>query len=325
MNFKYPYMLLLNVLVPIIGYLIIRVEKRKTFNTSFFSLCPDIKTVRVLLLRIFRLIPVLTLALFIIALARPQRGYVSESIITEGIDIVLAMDVSSSMKAEDLKPNRIGSAKEVAEKFIKERKNDRIGIVSFARFAVTTSPLTTDHDTLVDFLKMIDTGMINDGTAIGNAIAEATKRLLAGGGKSKVIILLTDGINNSGEIDPITAAKAAAALGIKIHTIGVGTKGEAPFPVDDPVFGKRRVKVKVEIDEKILDKIARLTGGKYFRATDSESLYKIYNEINKLEKNKIEIKHYVRYKELFYLPLITALVLLTLSFFITKIAITAIP
>lgn len=325
MSFKYPYILLLNVIVPVIVYLLIRAEKRKTFNTSFFSLCPNIKTLKIFLLKIFKLIPALSLLLFIFALARPQKGYVSESIITEGIDIILAMDVSSSMKAEDLKPNRIGSAKEVAEKFIKERKNDRIGIVSFARYALTTSPLTTDHETLIEFLKMINTGTIEDGTAIGNAIAESTKRLLSTGGKSKVIILLTDGINNSGEIDPITAARAAASLGIKIHTIGVGTKGEAPFPVDDPVFGKRKVKVKVEIDEEILKKIAGLTGGRYFRATDNESLYRVYNEINKLEKNKIEIKHYVRYKELFHLPILTGLILLLSSFLVTKIAITTVP
>jgi Ca-activated chloride channel homolog len=243
---------------------------------------------------------------FIIALARPQAGQTEEEIITEGIDIMLTLDISGSMKAEDFKPqNRLGAAKEVMEKFIKSRSNDRIGLVVFSRHSLTQCPLTLDYGVLLDLLEKIDMGMIEDGTAIGTAIANSVNRLRDSTVKSKVMILLTDGVNNAGKIDPLTAAKAAEALGIKIYTIGAGKPGGAMYPVEDPIFGKRYVRMNTEIDEVLLKKIADGTGGMYFRAEDEEGLEDIYKTIGKLEKTKIETKEYANYTELsgfFILP-----------------------
>jgi len=241
----------------------------------------------------------LSIFILILALARPQAGQKEEEIITEGIDIMLALDISGSMKAEDFKPqNRLGAAKEVIEEFIKSRKNDRIGLVVFARYSFTQCPLTLDYGVLLDLLEKIEIGMIEDGTAIGSGIANAVNRLRASDAKSKIIILLTDGINNAGKIDPLTAAKAASALGIKIYTIGAGRPGGALYPVEDPIFGKRYVHMDTEIDEGLLKRIAEQTGGMYFRAKDERGLKEIYETIGKLEKTKIETKEYANYSEL---------------------------
>ena len=244
--------------------------------------------------------------IFILALARPQAGQKEEEIITEGIDIMLTLDTSGSMKAEDFSPqNRLDAAKDVLKGFIKSRRNDRIGMVVFSRYSLTQCPLTLDYGTLLELLDKVDIGMIEDGTAIGMAITNAVNRLRDSNVKTKIIILLTDGVNNAGKIDPLTAAKAAKALGIKIYTIGAGKPGGAMYPVEDPIFGKRYVHMDTEIDETLLKNIADETGGLYFRAKDKEGLEEIYNTIGKLEKTKIETKEYANYTELagfFMLP-----------------------
>jgi len=256
----------------------------------------------------------LGLALLIICLARPRSGRTEEKIITEGIDIVLALDISSSMLAEDFKPNnRLQAAKGVAADFVRGRQNDRIGMVVFAAKSFTQCPLTLDYGILLDFMNEIENGMIEDGTAIGMAIANASNRLRDSKAKSKVVILLTDGQNNRGELDPITAARVADAFGIRIYTIGVGKRGSALYPVDDPIFGKRYVRMPVQIDEETLKEIANITDGTYYRATDRESLANIFREIDELEKTKIEVQQFTRYRELFPNYLFMALGLIVLE------------
>ncbi len=238
------------------------------------------------------------LALFILALARPQSVSDRQNISTEGIDIVLEIDLSGSMVAEDFNPNRIEAAKQVASDFIDGRSNDRIGLVVFSAQSFTQCPLTTDYPVLKSLLKEVKNGMIEDGTAIGLAIANGVNRMKDSKAKSKVMILLTDGVNNRGEIDPITAARIAATYGIRIYTVGVGAQGEAPYPVQTP-FGIRRQMIQVDLDEKALTQIADMTGGKYFRATDNRTLKSIYKEIDKMERTKIDVTAYKRYSELY--------------------------
>jgi len=249
---------------------------------------------------ILYLMRMLVLALLIIAIARPQSGVKEEKVTTRGIDIVLAVDVSTSMLAEDLKPNRLEAVKEVAAEFVKSRDNDRIGLVIFAAQGFTQCPLTMDYGILYNFLDQLETGTIEDGTAIGMGLATAVNRLRTSEAKSKVIIALTDGRNNRGYIDPVTAAQAAEALDIRVYTIGAGSRGTAMYPVEDKFFGKRYVPMKVDIDEATLSKIADMTGGRYFRATDKSSLRAVYDEINKMEKTEIKVNQYTRYSELFY-------------------------
>jgi len=266
------------------------------------------------------------IALTIVAFSRPQSGQTGEEITTEGIDIMLAVDVSSSMLAEDFKPqNRIEAAKSVAADFIQGRNNDRIGMVVFAGKSFTQCPLTLDYGILLNFMKDIKTGIIEDGTAIGLAIANATNRLRNSEAKSKVVILLTDGRNNKGEIDPITAAKVANAVNVKVYTVGVGTRGKAPYPVDDPFFGKRYVMREADLDEDVLKDVSKTTGGQYFRATDRSSLEKIFENIDKLEKTKIEVKQYTRYSELFPVYLWAAFLLLLVETILTNTRFRKIP
>jgi Ca-activated chloride channel family protein len=243
----------------------------------------------------------LILALIIIGMARPQSGTRKQEITTEGIDIMLVMDVSSSMLAEDFKPkNRIEAAKAVAVEFIEGRTNDRIGLVIFAGESFTQCPLTLDYGVLTTLIDQMEVAPEDwDGTAIGNGIATSVARLKDSKAKSKVIILLTDGRNNAGEINPITAAQVAQTFDIRVYTIGAGTRGSALYPVNDPIFGKRYVSMPVEIDEDLLRKIAGQTSGKYFRATDTEKLRQIYGEINEMEKTKIQVKEFTKYNELF--------------------------
>ncbi|MEX0603000.1 MAG: VWA domain-containing protein [Bacteroidota bacterium] len=241
---------------------------------------------------------ILALGFLIVALARPQAVSSRENVMTEGIDIVLVLDISGSMLAEDFSPNRLVAAKQVAREFIDGRTNDRIGLVIFSSESFTQCPLTTDYDVLKNLLGEVRNGMIADGTAIGLAIANGVNRLKDSKAKSKVMIVLTDGVNNRGEIDPITAAKVAATYGIKVYTIGVGAQGEAPFPVQTP-FGVRRQMVPVELDEKTMTAVADMTGGTYFRATDNRKLRSIYQEIDKLERTKIEVTSYKRHTDLF--------------------------
>ena len=255
-------------------------------------------------------------ALIVAAIARPQYKNTTVERNAEGIDIVLTLDISTSMKAEDLKPNRLEAAKNVAADFIDQRVSDRIGLVLFARKSFTAVPPTLDYELLNRLLAEVEMGVVEDGTAIGMGIATAVNRLKKSEAKSKVIILLTDGENNAGEIDPVTAADLAASFGIKIYTIGAGTRGTAPYPVHDPIFGDRYQNIKVDIDEDMLTEIANITGGSYFRATDTEKLQDIYDQINKLEKTEVEEVVYTDFKDLyprFLLPGILLLILALLS------------
>ena len=242
---------------------------------------------------------VLSLLALTVALARPQSSNTTENIDTEGIDIVLSLDVSGSMLAEDFKPNRYEAAKAVALKFVDQRPTDRIGLVIFSGESFTMCPITIDHNVLKEQIAQIKNGMITDGTSIGMGLATAVDRLRYAKGKSKVIILMTDGVNNTGLIDPNTALEIAKAYKIRVYTIGVGTIGQAPMPVQTPM-GVQKQMVPVEIDEPLLKQIASETRGKYFRATDNKSLAVIYNEIDKLEKTKIDITSYKHYAELFF-------------------------
>jgi Ca-activated chloride channel homolog len=257
------------------------------------------------------------LTLLILALARPQSTSHGENVYSEGIDIVLALDISGSMLAEDFHPNRIEAAKAVAQEFINGRTNDRIGLVIFSSESFTQCPLTVDYAVLKNLLKPVKPGMIEDGTAIGLGIANAVNRLKDSKSKSKVIILLTDGVNNRGEIDPTTAAQIAASYGIRVYTVGMGTIGEAPYPAQTP-FGIRYQMMPVDLDENALTKIAEITDGKYFRATDNATLEKIYKEIDRLEKTRIEVRSYRRFTELFYSYVGLALFLLMVDVGISK-------
>ncbi len=244
------------------------------------------------------LLRTIALVMIIIAIARPRSSTKMDKIDTEGIDIVLAMDVSTSMLARDFTPDRISAAKDIAIEFISQRPSDRIGIVVFAGESYTQCPLTTDRATLINLMKEIETGLIEDGTAIGNGLATAVARMQNSDAKSRVVILLTDGVNNSGEITPQTAADIAKTYGIRVYTIGVGANGTAPYPVMTP-WGVQMQNVEVEIDENLLKNIAETTGGRYFRATDNTKLSEIYSEINKMEKARTTIDSFPIYKELF--------------------------
>lgn len=251
----------------------------------------------------------LVLALLIAAMARPRSGVTYEDISSEGIDIVLTVDVSSSMLAEDLRrgSSRLEVAKKVVADFVSRRKHDRIGLVAFAAKSITRCPPTLDYRILDSQLEQLQIGSIEDGTAIGVALASSANRLRNSRAKSRVIVLLTDGMNNRGEIDPLTAARVAEAQGLKVYTVGVGTRGTAPVPVKD-AFGRTRYQqIQVEIDEGVLREIASMTGGKYYRATDAGELQNIYQQIDTLEKTKIEVREYRRFRELFSLFLFPAL------------------
>ena len=264
-------------------------------------------------------------ALLVVALARPQDVDEQRRSSAEGIDIVLAVDVSGSMLARDFTPDRITAAKEVAGKFIADRYGDRLGLVAFAGEAFTQSPLTTDQGTLQTMLSRIRSGIIEDGTAIGNGLATALNRLRESDAKSKVIILLTDGVNNRGEIAPLMAADIAADMGVKVYTIGVGTRGKAPYPVVDMFGNMSFQQMDVEIDEKTLEQIAERTGGRYFRATDNDKLQSIYDEINQLEKSKVEVTDYTVYHERFLALVLAALGVLLLEFIFSNIILKRIP
>ena len=253
----------------------------------------------------------LALALLILALARPQSPNNWKDVSTEGIDIVIAMDISGSMLAEDFKPNRLEAGKDVAAEFINDRPDDRLGLVVFSGRSFTQCPLTSDHESLLNLFRSVKSGMIDDGTAIGEGLATAVNRLKDSDAKSKVIILLTDGVNNAGVLDPYTAAEIAQTFNLRVYTVGIGTRGKAPYPVQTP-FGTQYQNVDVEIDEALLQHISELTGGKYFRATDKNKLREIYKEIDMLEKTKFLVREYKR-KDERYFPFLLAGVLLAFS------------
>ena len=271
------------------------------------------KTLKQKLRHVPYLLKIIASIFLIIALARPQSSKNWQESSTEGIDIVLSMDISGSMLAKDLKPDRLEASKNVALDFISKRKNDRIGLVIFAGESFTQCPLTTDHNVLSNLFKDVKSGMVDDGTAIGMGLATAVNRLKESDGISKVIILLTDGVNNKGMVPPLTAAEIAQKFGIRVYTIGVGTKGFAPYPFQTP-FGVQYQDVEVRIDENTLQDIATITDGKYFRATNNKSLQEIYKEIDSLEKSKIEVTEFHKKSEKFLTFALTSLIILFLAF-----------
>jgi len=302
MFFEYPALLWLLVIpaLMLVHYVYIELSGRRPHLRV-----PDVKFWKAggrSVLGVIRHLPFLlrtiALVIIIIAIARPRSSTKMDKIDTEGIDIVLAMDVSTSMLARDFTPDRISAAKDIAIEFISQRPSDRMGIVVFAGESYTQCPLTTDRATLINLMKEIETGLIEDGTAIGNGLATAVARMQNSDAKSRVVILLTDGVNNSGEITPQTAADIAKTYGIRVYTIGVGANGTAPYPVMTP-WGVQMQNVEVEIDENLLKNIAETTGGRYFRATDNTKLSEIYSEINKMEKARTTIDSFPIYKELF--------------------------
>ena len=267
---------------------------------------------------------IFALSMVIVAIARPRSSEQMERVDTEGIDIILAMDVSTSMLARDLTPDRINASKDIAIEFISQRPSDRMGIVVFAGESFTQCPLTTDRATLINLMKEVQTDIIEDGTAIGNGLATAVARMKDSDAKSRVVILLTDGVNNRGEISPQMAAEIAKTYGVRVYTIGVGKEGMAPYPVMTP-WGVEIQNVKVEIDEALLSEIAESTGGRYFRATDNTKLAEIYSEINKMEKARTTIDSFPIYKELFGAYALMALLALMLELFLNWFVIRRLP
>ena len=325
MFFEYPALLwLLLLLFPIVAIYIYREYKGLRPWLKVSTIMP-LSTKGGGIRRASRHIPfILTcvaIAAMVLAIARPRSSSTFEHVDTEGIDIILALDVSTSMLARDFTPDRINAAKDIAIRFVAERPSDRIGVVVFAGESYTQCPVTTDRATLINLIKEIECGLIEDGTAIGNGLATAVARLKDSDAKSKVIILLTDGVNNSGEISPKMAAEIAKTYGIRVYTIGVGAMGTAPYPYMTP-YGPQLVNVEVQIDEPLLKEIAQGTDGKYFRATDNTKLLEIYGEINKMEKNKVQVDSFPLYKEL-YMPFALAALLalalgLVLKLFVIK-------
>ena len=328
MHFASPYYLwLLVLLVPMVGYYVWRTLQGGAAIqiSSVRGVANAPRTVRYYLRHLPFVLRAAAFALLVVALARPQDIEQNVSTNTEGIDIMLTIDVSGSMLARDFKPDRITAAKEVAGSFIADRYGDRIGLVAFAGEAFTQSPLTTDQSTLQTLLSRIRSGLIEDGTAIGNGLATAINRLRESDAKSKVVILLTDGVNNRGEITPMTAAEIARAQNIRVYTIGVGTEGMAPYPAVDMFGNITYVKQKVEIDEKTLTAMADMTGGKYFRATDNAKLKAIYDEINQLEKSRVEVLEHISYHELFLVWVLAALGVLLAEFLLSNLVLKRIP
>lgn len=322
--FAHPWVLLLLLLIPVLAWL-----KGKFGGTAGVTFSNTAMLAKIGNRRRSRAgaflaaLTYLALALFIVALARPQLGRVTTRVQATGVDIMLVLDVSRSMLAEDFtignqRANRIDAVKLVTQQFIRERPNDRIGLVAFAGRPYLVSPLTLDHDWLIRNLERLRIGLVEDGTAIGSAIASAANRLKDKEAKTKLIVMLTDGDNNAGKVQPLTAAEAAKALGIRIYTIGAGTEGEAPFPLTNQ-FGRTIYRnVLVKFDEKTLQEIAAMTSGQYFRATDTNSLRTIFGEIDKLEKSKVEVEKTAQYRDLFMWFLIPGLACLALEILLSQ-------
>ncbi|MBI3416200.1 MAG: VWA domain-containing protein [Verrucomicrobia bacterium] len=319
MTFAHPWLLLLLLLLPLLAWLRGKRGQDSAFLYSSVQLVKGITNLnRSRAGSILMKLRWLTLVLLIVALARPQIGEGEAKVKASGIDIVVAIDLSGSMASEDfqlrgVQANRLAVAKDVLEQFISKRASDRIGLVAFAGRAYVAAPLTLDHEFLSQNLERLNLNTIEDGTAIGSALTASLNRLRELKSKSKIVILMTDGQNNAGKVPPLTAAEAAQTLGVKVYTIGVGTRGTAPFPQTD-VFGRKRyVQVPVDIDEETLKKIAEQTGGKYFRADKTDTLRSIYVEIDRLEKTEVEVKKYQRYREMFMWVALPGLVLLLLE------------
>lgn len=315
LQFAYPSVIYLGLLIPVmVGWYIFR--QLKATPTIQLSGTQPFRGGPVSWKNYFRHLPFIlrqaVFALLIVVVARPQSTNTWENVTTEGIDIVIAVDISGSMLAEDFKPNRLEASKAVATEFIAGRPDDRMGLVVFSGESFTQCPLTTDHAVLMNLFQGIQSGIIEDGTAIGLGLATSVSRLKDSQARSKVIILLTDGMNNRGEIAPETAAEIAKTFGIRVYTVGVGSLGTAPYPFKTP-FGVQYQNVKVEIDEGVLQEIADMTGGKYFRATNNQKLKEIYQEIDKLEKSRIDVKEINTKTEEYQRFLILALALFLLE------------
>ncbi len=326
-QFAEPHLLWLLMLIPLMTGIRIYLAKKKPDYlrySSFQLLDGYVPTLRQRLMIVPFILRMLAIAVIVVALARPQSSSSGQNVTTEGIDIMISLDISASMLAEDLKPNRIKAAKNVAEKFIDDRPNDRIGLVVFSGESFTQCPLTTDHSVVKNLFAGIESGMLADGTAIGEGLATAVNRIRNSKAKSKVIILLTDGVNNIGAIAPQTAGEIAATFGIRVYTIGVGTRGMAPYPFQTP-FGIQYQNVEVQIDEPVLKQIAEDTGGKYFRATSTQQLKEIYADIDKLEKTKIDVTEFRNKSEEFYPLVLLALILLGLDVFLRNTLLKSIP
>lgn len=327
MTFHSPeYLFLLLILIPIVFWYIKEMHKSdaslQISSLQKLIVFPKSKKIK------FRHVPFilrsLAITLIILALARPQASNSWRTENTEGIDIMIALDISGTMIAEDLKPNRLEAAKDVADEFILSRPNDNIGLVIFARESFTQCPLTTDHAVLINLFNSVKYGMIDDGTAIGLGLANAVNRIKDSKAKSKVIILLTDGSNNSGDIAPITAAEIAKTFGIRVYAIGVGSHGIVNIPVPTPL-GIQYQQMQSEFDETSLQNIANMTGGQYFRATDTSKLRRIYQEIDKLEKTKISVQEYSKKSEQFYIFSLFAFVFLVLEILLRNTLLRKIP
>jgi Ca-activated chloride channel family protein len=327
-SFANPWWLLLLSLIPVLSlYYIFKLQKKyaslQVSNTDWLAGKPH-KTIRQRLIHLPFILRMLVIALLSIVMARPQTSDSSQTTNIEGIDIALAIDVSGSMKAMDFKPNRLEAAKETAEKFIDGRPNDRMALVVFSGEAYTQCPLTTDHQVIKDLLKPLKNGMIEDGTALGDGLATAINRIKDSKAISKVVILLTDGVQNMGSLDPVTASKLAQKFGIRVYTIGVGSRGEAPMKVQGP-FGDQIVRVPVQIDEEVLKEVAKNTDGRYFRATNNQSLDDVFVEIDQLEKSKIEVNvfktRYDQYRWLLWPALILFVIEIILRLSVLRIKI----
>lgn len=318
MSWANPEYFFLLILVPVFALYLLWKYFKKSVPSLVFSSLANLKSIegnyRTLLVWFTPFLYATAFVLFVIALARPQIQNTTVEQSAEGIDIVISIDISSSMLAEDITPNRIIAARELAADFIDRRVSDRIGINVFARESFTVVPPTLDYRLVKDLLETVDLGMVRDGTAIGMGIATSVNRLRNSRAESKVIILLTDGMNNAGEIDPVTAGEIAASFGIRIYAIGVGTRGTAPYPIDDPIFGRRYQNVPVEIDEEMLQHIAGITGGRYWRATDLESFREVYQEIDELERTEIEEIIYVDYEDKYPPYLLSGIVIFIVGF-----------
>lgn len=316
MSFANPgYLFLLLLLVPMAAWYIYRLRQHEASLQVSSTRAMTGDSWRTYLLHVPFALRLIAVALISVALARPQLTNRWQKESTEGIDIMMALDISGTMLAEDLHPTRLEAAKQVASQFVLERPNDQIGLVVFAGESFTQCPLTTDHAVLVNLFKAVHYGMIEDGTAIGLGLANAVNRMKDSPTKSKVIILLTDGSNNRGDIDPLTAARIAQTFGIRIYAIGVGSYGQSMATMQTP-YGPRRVTVNGEFDETTLKQVAQTTGGEYFRATDNNSLKLIYEQIDKLEKTKMRVREYSKRSENFYPWLVGALLCLILDILI---------
>ena len=301
-TFAHPQFFWLLLLLPLLLYwqLMYTKKKQPTFTLSTLKGLENVATTWKIKWRwILLACRLLCVVFLVIAMARPQNSRINETVNSEGLDIVMSLDISGSMLAEDFRPNRIEAAKKVAQEFIEDRPTDRIGLVIFSGESFTQCPLTTDQNVLKEQLKNIRSGLLEDGTAIGMGLATSVERLRNSKAKTRIIILLTDGVNNSGLIDPMTALEIAKAYKIRVYTIGVGTMGSAPYPMKDQFGNIHMQQMQVQIDEQLMKQISVQTGGKYFRAIDNNSLSRVYKEIDRLEKNKIEISSFKRYAELF--------------------------